>query len=573
MRDLVMRNCILAVLLLSVGSVHPEPQHHQLQLPEDAGSLSGPLHVEFAWRSRTNDGEPEYTWDWRWGVSGNVSEGLYLKRSPQIEWDVLHGGRKVGRLLDRFQGALPVYAGTWGAGRFRRASQSAAKFIPYDVWTKTPVRPEHILVRLNVSGVAHVSLPAKFESGLSDLGAELMISQTRDEFSGRGGGKATSVEVIRAASHEQLVAELRRLVADGHKLWRHEPADPWRRVRREALLGRLQLTNPRILDVEFGREKLKIFRDGELAAVLQSRKDTQPGNSILNFDRVWEKEADRKRRGFELADFKRENRVEALILAGRKQLCAKDYQSALRSLRAAQSYGGRLPADFRYLLGAAQIKTGDYHAGAKNLADYAASAPSTDLNYDNCFDLLADLRDSGRIAALPSDYRRAVEAVLRKAPSHFASLDSIGLFYDRSPAEIATEEEKKSMVEIDGHKFFSEKLGVVLDVSGSMSFYLPDLRRKIANDFPDPVAVDVVGCRLDGNSDVMQAFERLIIRNKVDNIYWFSDLQDGVTREALTKLRTLLRDNSVVLHVTSVGRSESDLNRLVAEFGGKVVVR
>ncbi len=102
----------------------------------------------------------------------------------------------------------------------------------------------------------------------------------------------------------------------------------------------------------------------------------------------------------------------------------------------------------------------------------------------------------------------------------------------------------------------SMRLGVVLDVSGSMTEELPEVKRELRRAFRQAKTVDVEGCRLDwkpgsdsgdrkvrlkSNADsVIEAIEMLVVDAKVDAIFWFSDLQDGVTDAGISRLGELL---------------------------------
>lgn len=102
----------------------------------------------------------------------------------------------------------------------------------------------------------------------------------------------------------------------------------------------------------------------------------------------------------------------------------------------------------------------------------------------------------------------------------------------------------------------SQRLGVVLDVSGSMEEELPEVKRELRRAFKQAKTVEVVGCRLDWNpgndsgerrvrlrskaDTVIEAIEMLVVDGKADAIFWFSDLQDGVTDSGLSRLGELL---------------------------------
>jgi len=123
------------------------------------------------------------------------------------------------------------------------------------------------------------------------------------------------------------------------------------------------------------------------------------------------------------------------------------------------------------------------------------------------------------------------------------------------------------------------KLGVILDVSGSMEEELPAVKREVRRAFRQAETVEVVGCRLDGRKSaddedrkvklrrtadtVIEAVEMLVVDGKVDALYWFSDLQDGETEAGLEQLRELLRvdrgkGKAVRFYIRSLEQEPSD---------------
>lgn len=111
--------------------------------------------------------------------------------------------------------------------------------------------------------------------------------------------------------------------------------------------------------------------------------------------------------------------------------------------------------------------------------------------------------------------------------------------------------------DVGGMMVKGSRLGVVLDVSGSMAPYLDDLRAEIRRQFSSAVFLEVSGCSLrpsrfdaqefreDPPEDakrngVMDAFQELVQHHGVDSIYWFCDLQDPRNDEALAELRSLV---------------------------------
>lgn len=139
----------------------------------------------------------------------------------------------------------------------------------------------------------------------------------------------------------------------------------------------------------------------------------------------------------------------------------------------------------------------------------------------------------------------------------------------------------------------SMRLGVILDVSGSMERILPEVRSEIRKGFSSAEIVNVEGCRLDWRpvegedprrrvtvkrqaSSVIEAVEMLTLGAKVDAIYWFSDLQDGETEQGLARLGQLLRlDGSkgqrVKLYVRSLqSPPRRELAMIIRASGGAV---
>ncbi len=138
----------------------------------------------------------------------------------------------------------------------------------------------------------------------------------------------------------------------------------------------------------------------------------------------------------------------------------------------------------------------------------------------------------------------------------------------------------------------ARRLGVILDDSPSMSPFLSDLRREIRRGFKGSVIREVTGCFLDVTNPtkpppqlfyydpaaVMREFQDLIEKQKVDAIYWFCDLQDGETEDALLQLKSLLGTRRVgkrpvKLFVRSLDQKPGDeLLEIIKMSGGDVEV-
>lgn len=136
------------------------------------------------------------------------------------------------------------------------------------------------------------------------------------------------------------------------------------------------------------------------------------------------------------------------------------------------------------------------------------------------------------------------------------------------------------------------RLGVILDVSGSMEEELPGVKREVRKAFRQAKTVEVEGCRLDWREpagggggkvnlqksagSVIEAVEMLVVDGKVDAIYWFSDLQDGETEAGIGRLGELLgvdrgKGRAVRFYIRSLEREPSaELVRIVRASDGAV---
>ena len=126
--------------------------------------------------------------------------------------------------------------------------------------------------------------------------------------------------------------------------------------------------------------------------------------------------------------------------------------------------------------------------------------------------------------------------------------------------------------EIGGIAVRCNKLGVLLDVSGSMTKYLPALRREIAQHFADAAYREHNGCHLVEDSKRIggnfRCLKELVDRESCDGIYWFSDFQDGREGQAVVSLRAALLSTRVKLYIRSTQRDPRDLVALAEETGG-----
>ena len=136
-----------------------------------------------------------------------------------------------------------------------------------------------------------------------------------------------------------------------------------------------------------------------------------------------------------------------------------------------------------------------------------------------------------------------------------------------------------------------EKLGVILDVSGSMSRYLEALRAEIRSRFESSFFLEVEGCIIEPSlfdpsaiptspdnpnrrASVMNAIRELVEIEQVDSIYWFCDLQDERTKEGLRELEQLVRGrpgNTPVFHLyirSTDDKPDEDLDQIIRLSGG-----
>ncbi len=135
---------------------------------------------------------------------------------------------------------------------------------------------------------------------------------------------------------------------------------------------------------------------------------------------------------------------------------------------------------------------------------------------------------------------------------------------------------------IGGAFLYSSNLGIVLDVSGSMTAHLEELRGQINSYFEAPKYREVVGCRLDSchrehlrttrQSETwatLSVIEELVTVEEVDTVYWFSDLKDNQSMSSLRRLRELLMKGGARLYVKSLGEKPNRfLDSIITDFKG-----
>lgn len=147
----------------------------------------------------------------------------------------------------------------------------------------------------------------------------------------------------------------------------------------------------------------------------------------------------------------------------------------------------------------------------------------------------------------------------------------------RGQVPLKKEEGKKSGT-IGDITFESESLGVILDISGSMTKFIDPLKEDIENDFSEPHYREARGCALawslkpisTKSDSSMLAIEDLLIVLQTDAIFWFSDLNDAQSPQALARLKWLFDTSGAGFYVNSVKNKPSrDLEALVTEFEKK----
>lgn len=133
---------------------------------------------------------------------------------------------------------------------------------------------------------------------------------------------------------------------------------------------------------------------------------------------------------------------------------------------------------------------------------------------------------------------------------------------------------------VGGSFLYSSNLGVVLDISGSMTPHLKELRDEIESYFEAPRYREVEGCRLDSchfehlrtkrspkTWATMSVMEELITVREVDTLYWFSDLMDDQDFMSVRRLRELLMRGGTRFHVKSLGKKPTrELDDIITDF-------
>jgi hypothetical protein len=165
-------------------------------------------------------------------------------------------------------------------------------------------------------------------------------------------------------------------------------------------------------------------------------------------------------------------------------------------------------------------------------------------------------------------------------------------------------------------KVKTKRIGVILDKSGSMEKFLPKLRNHIHKNFKSAIITQNMGCLLlipNNNAEwffvtnlsksvnpfqkdffpkslpgllheniwdrwlwsTYSLFSLHIKYYKVDTIYWFCDLKDRYSQEAINSLGKLIKTNKVKLyvHVQSRSRLPKPVLKMIKDSGGKLIVK
>lgn len=127
--------------------------------------------------------------------------------------------------------------------------------------------------------------------------------------------------------------------------------------------------------------------------------------------------------------------------------------------------------------------------------------------------------------------------------------------------------------EIAGLKVQANKLGVILDVSPSMSSYISRLRDQIKKNFPNAEYLEVNGCSLSGRAEIgfddIPAFEQLL-NAECDGIFWFCDLQDHRDSNAVDFLKSILLRKNAKFYARSLDEpADKHLLSVIDASGGE----
>lgn len=121
---------------------------------------------------------------------------------------------------------------------------------------------------------------------------------------------------------------------------------------------------------------------------------------------------------------------------------------------------------------------------------------------------------------------------------------------------------------IFGDKIIADKLGVILDISPSMTHHISRLKSEIESNFKGAKYREVNGCGIRVTSPTVYAIDDLSTQG-VDAIYWFCDLQDNRTKEGLEKMKSILQRKGIRLYVKSLDfPPDGELQSVINQSGG-----
>jgi hypothetical protein len=121
---------------------------------------------------------------------------------------------------------------------------------------------------------------------------------------------------------------------------------------------------------------------------------------------------------------------------------------------------------------------------------------------------------------------------------------------------------------IFGDKIIADKLGVILDISPSMTHHIPRLKSEIESNFKGARYREVNGCGIRKTSPTVYAIDDLSVQG-IDAIYWFCDLQDNRTKEGLEKIKNILQRKGIRLYVKSLDfPPDGELQSVINQSGG-----
>jgi len=226
--------------------------------------------------------------------------------------------------------------------------------------------------------------------------------------------------------------------------------------------------------------------------------------------------------------------------------------------------GGGLSGD-----GSGRVETGEAPPGAGTVADPAAPVTGTGAAAEVAETVPAEEPTTSEVEEKEEE---ETESELPPPPMEnkiaSLSLTPVAAAPPPSPAGLAsrTGASGRSGGEsggknVGGMLVKGNSLGVILDVSGSMTPYLEELRKEIREKFADAVFLEVTGCSLyptngaeipvpdasDGpkRDSVMLAMRELVEVHRVDSVYWFCDLQDSQSEDALHELEELVAGSTL----------------------------